>query len=72
MLGGALFKAGFKLKMLPNKVCWITGNLDKTSALYIFVSPKFTLSQDETALTFQSLNKINFKENEIRFKVCVW
>ena len=39
------FAAGFRVKIDPKYVCWITGNLDSTSALYILMSPVYTLKR---------------------------
>ncbi len=38
----------------PNKMCCTTGNLSKTSTLYILMRPLLTLLQDGTALIFHN------------------
>jgi len=45
---------GARLRREPNRLCWITGNLERTSALYILMRPVKTLGQAGTAEMFHS------------------
>lgn len=42
--GGMAFGSWSQLKREPKRKCWTTGNLERTSALYIFIMPYSTLS----------------------------
>ena len=37
--GDGAVESGSQLKRLPKRKCWTTGNLERTSALYILIMP---------------------------------
>merc|ERR1719474_1066853 len=49
---GFLVSAGARLSREPKRECWMTGNLQSTSARYILIKPVNTLPQLGTALMF--------------------
>merc|ERR1712200_219567 len=51
---GFLVSAGARLSREPKRECWMTGNLQSTSARYILIKPVNTLPQLGTALMFHS------------------
>ena len=51
---GLIDLAGTRLSREPKRECWMTGNLQSTSARYILIRPVNTLPQFGTALMFQS------------------
>jgi len=58
---GSLVLAGSKVKTDPNLTCCITGNLQRTSARYIFTSPEKTLDQSGTPEMFHNWLECSWK-----------